>query len=99
MNTLTTIHSLVWDIANYGGKAAFLFPALDMSVTFHPSVGEYTLWCGKQELLSDKCPSMCLEVADEAILDHYASQFVPSWEEEDVAPTERMPQVWDNAAE
>jgi hypothetical protein len=95
---LTTIHNLVWEVHRYGGKAAFIFPGLDLSVTFHPSVGEYALWCGTVELLSDKCPGVCLEVADETILEHYASQFIPSWEEESVPDTERMP-MYDNAAE
>jgi hypothetical protein len=93
---LTTIHNLVWDVSRYGGKAAFLFPTLNLSVTFHPSVGEYSLWCGKVELMSDKSVGMCLEVAEEVILDHYASHFIPSWEEEEAPDTERM---CDQAAE
>jgi len=78
MNTLTTLNNLMWDIGFYGGKAAFLFPSLKLSITFHPSVGEYTLWCRGGKLFSDKSPSACLEVADEVILNYHATDFIPS---------------------
>jgi hypothetical protein len=92
MSTLTT-QGITWQVGRYNGRACFTHN--NLTITFHPSVGEYTVWCDKREWFSDSRIDVCLESATLATLDTYASQFAPMWENEESPDTERNPRVYE----
>jgi len=95
---LTTAHNVSWEVRSHGGRASFHFAPFLIDITFHPTVKAYGVWCMGVELFSDKSVAVCLERTSSLILDHYATSFVPMWEEECEEVGEED-YIYDNAAE
>jgi hypothetical protein len=81
--SLTTAEGIKWELGSYSGKVAFHYPTLDVNITYHPTVDEYVVWHGRNEVVSGKS-AMCLETASHYILDMHASDIIPAWEELEV---------------
>ena len=94
-----TIRGIVWEISSYNGKASFTHLPLNITITYHPSVGEYAVWTDKHEYFSSPDVADCLDMSTDVILDLYATQFPPSWDNDEAPITERTPTMCDAAAE
>lgn len=80
-STLTTKDGIVWACLSHNGRVAFGHN--DHAIHFEPKTGFFHLKESGETVFVAKSPAAVLESASEYIWEHYASQFIPSWE----APT------------
>lgn len=74
MATLT-IGSLVWHTFSHEGKTAYQY---NRHVIISKDGAYHLIYCGKT-ILANPSMGKLLEEATPVILDHYASEIVPSW--------------------
>lgn len=78
MTTLTTKDGIVWTCLSHHGRVAFGHN--EHAINYEPSTGYFHLKEKGETLSVSKSPAFLLETANEYIWEHYASQFIPSWE-------------------
>lgn len=79
MGTLTTKDGTCWTYRKHNGRIAFEHKAF--AIHYVPQTGLFHLKESVETIFVAKTPEEILALAPDAMLDHYASKIVPSWEQ------------------
>lgn len=79
MNSTIEIRGIKWQARKYAGKLAFSFGSI--AIFYNISHERFEAWSFGEMLFSHPSVAECLEVMNPIVLDSFAAQFIPSWEE------------------